>query len=81
VVGAIGLELVKIKISRVNKKKNIKKCTVGAGDVWSPASYVEPLHQAPPVVVEVVGAIGRELVKKYQGLETHLRLESPVHRV
>ena len=24
----------------------------------SPAPYIEPLHQAPPVVVEVVGAVG-----------------------
>jgi hypothetical protein len=36
----------------------------------SPAPYVEPLRQAPPVVVEVVGAIGCR--KKHQGLETQM---------
>jgi hypothetical protein len=51
---------------------------VGAGDVWSPAPYIKPIHQALSVVVEVVEAIGCELVKKHQGLETQMRLESPV---
>ena len=44
--------------------------------------YVKSLRQVPPVFVEVVEAVGREMVvkKKHQGHETQMRLKSPVRR-
>ena len=43
---------------------------MGSGDVCISSPCIEPLCQAPPVIVEAVEAVGREMVKKHRGLET-----------